>query len=407
MSQFDIERIREDFPALKQKINGKDLVFLDSAASAQKPQCVIDAIAEANTNNYANIHRGVYSLSDKATNAYEATRQTVADFIHAKSSKEIVFTKGTTEAINFIATSLSNAYFKRGDEVILTVMEHHANIVPWQMMAREKGIVLKYVNFDDTGELLYEQYDELISDKTKLISLTHCSNVLGTVNDVKKVIDLARRHNIPVLLDGAQSIVHQKIDVQDLDCDFYAFSSHKLYGPTGVGVLYMSEKWAKILPPYQGGGDMIKTVTLDGYELADYPNRFEAGTPNIVGVSSLKYAIEYVERIGIDIIAEHEHKLVTYAHSALQELKGLKILGTSINKASVVTFVIDSAHANDVGTLLDVFGIAVRTGHHCAQPLLSHYGVPSTVRASFAMYNTIEEINALVRGLHKTIKMLG
>ncbi len=406
MSHFDVTKIREDFPALKQKIHGKDLVFLDSAASAQKPQCVIDAVTEAYTNNYANIHRGVYSLSDKATDAYEATRQVVQNFINAESSNEVIFTKGTTEAINFLASSLSKKYLQKGDEVILTVMEHHANIVPWQMLSEQIGIKIKFVSMNDQGELLFDEYKKLISSKTKLISLTHCSNVLGTVNDIKKIVQLAHAENIPVLVDGAQSIVHQAIDIQDLGCDFFVFSSHKLYGPTGVGVLYIKDEWQERIPPYQGGGDMINTVTLNGYQLAERPHCYEAGTPDIVGVSSLKYAVEYVQKIGLTNISSHEQMLLKYAHEALADINGLRILGNAAHKASVVTFVIDGAQASDVGTLLDLFGIAVRTGHHCAQPLLAHMGVSSTVRASFGMYNTIEEIDLLVKGLHKAIKML-
>lgn len=406
MSHLDVAKIREDFPALKQKIHGKDLVFLDSAASAQKPQCVIDAVTEAYTNNYANIHRGVYSLSDKATDAYEATRQAVAKFMNTSSVNEVIFTKGTTEAINFLASSLSKDYLKSGDEVILTVMEHHANIVPWQMLSEQIGIEIKFVSMNERGELLFDEYEKLITDKTKLISLTHCSNVLGTVNDIKKVVQLAHSKNIPVLVDGAQSILHQEIDIQDLGCDFFVFSSHKLYGPTGVGVLYIKDEWQERIPPYQGGGDMIKTVTLKGYELADRPHCYEAGTPDIVGVSSLKYAVEYVQGIGLNNISKHEQMLLKYAHEVLSDINGLRILGTAEHKASVVTFVIKGAQASDVGTLLDLFGIAVRTGHHCAQPLLSHMGVSSTVRASFGVYNTMEEIDLLVKGLHKAIKML-
>ena len=406
MSQLDIEKIRLDFPALKQKIHGKDLVFLDSAASAQKPQCVIDAVADAYTNNYANIHRGVYSLSDKATDAYEATRTSISKFLNSEKKNEIIFTKGTTEAINFIATSLSKSCFKKGDEVILTIMEHHANIVPWQMLSKSMGIVLKFVGFNEVGELEYEQYQKLITERTKLISLTHCSNVMGTVNDIKRVVSIAKEKNIPVLVDGAQSVVHQNVDVQALGCDFFVFSSHKLYGPTGVGVLYIKEKWQQVISPYQGGGEMIDSVTLTGYTLAEKPHCYEAGTPDIVGVSSLKYAIEYVQTIGLEKIAKHEKRLITYAHEALAEIKGLRIIGTSPNKAAVVTFVIDGAQSSDIGTLLDLFGVAVRTGHHCAQPLLAHMGVSSTIRASFAIYNNIKEIDSLVKGLHKAIKML-
>ena len=406
MQKLACAHTRKDFPGLEQTMHGKPLVFLDSAASAQKPQAVIDAVTEAYTHNYANIHRAVYTLSDQATDAFEHTRHKVADFINATSASEIVFTKGTTEAFNFLATSLGEAYLNPGDEVILTVMEHHANIVPWQMLARKMGVVLKYVMVDRHGVLNYEEFDTLINEKTALISISHCSNVLGTVNDIRAVVARARRYHIPVAVDGAQSVVHQPIDVRDLGCDFFTFSSHKLYGPTGVGVLYLQHQWLEWLPPYQGGGDMINQVSLYDCEYAEVPHRFEAGTPNIVGVTALSNAIDYVQQVGMANIQAHEQALSDYAHHALREISGLEIIGEAPGKAALTTFVIDGAQANDLGTLLDLSGVAVRTGHHCAQPLQTYYGLPATVRASFAMYNTYEDVDTLIRGLHKAIKML-
>jgi|APSaa5957512535_1039671.scaffolds.fasta_scaffold44101_1 cysteine desulfurase / selenocysteine lyase len=406
-SGLDIKKIRQDFPALKQKIHGKPLVFLDTAASAQKPQSVIDLVTQSYTNNYANVHRGVYTLSDQATSNYEATRQCIADFIGAKSADEIVFTKGTTESINLVAQSLSQFYFQEGDEVILTEMEHHANIVPWQMLVQRCGIIIKVVPIFDDGCLDMDAYYALLSEKTKLVAVTQCSNVLGTINPVKEMTQAAHKVGALVLIDGAQSVVHQEINVQDLDCDFFVFSSHKLYGPTGVGVLYGKYEWLDKMPPYQGGGDMIKTVSFSGSEYADAPHKFEAGTPDIVAVSAFKAAVKYVQDIGLKNIEAYEHQLLEYATEKLSAVKGLKILGTAKNKAAVITFIIEGLHANDLGTLMDLSGVAVRTGQHCCHPLMDHYGVSAAVRASFALYNTYEEIDALVASIEKARKMLG
>ncbi len=407
MIDFDIEKVRKDFPALQQKIHGKPLVFLDTAASAQKPQVVIDLVTQSYTNNYANVHRGVYTLSDQATSNYESTRESVAEFIHAKSQKEVVFTKGATESINLVAQSLAQFYFKAGDEIILTEMEHHANIVPWQMLVQRCGVKIKVVPIFDNGELDLEAYQKLLSEKTKMVAVTQCSNVLGTVNPVKEMAVAAHKVGALFLVDGAQSVVHQEIDVQDLDCDFFVFSSHKLYGPTGVGVLYGKYEWLEKMPPYQGGGEMIKAVSFSGTTFAEAPCRFEAGTPDIVAVSAFKAAIKYVQDIGLGKIQAYEYALLVYATKKLSEVPGLKIFGTAENKASVITFIIEGLHANDLGTLMDLSGVAVRTGQHCCHPLMDHYGVSATVRASFALYNTFEEIDVLVSSIEKARKMLG
>lgn len=405
---LDIQKIRQNFPFLKQTIHGNPVVFLDTGSSAQKPNIVIDAVKDSYTNDYANVHRGVYYLSDQSTEKYEGTRKIVQHFIGAQKKEEIIFTKGTTESINLIANSLLDMYFNADDEIIITEMEHHANIVPWQLMSKHKPLTIKYIPVTEKGELDLSILSSLLTDKTKLISLTHCSNVLGTINPVKEIIQSIRKTHstLAIVIDGAQSVVHQKIDVVDLDCDFFAFSSHKLYGTTGVGVLYAKEKWHQLMSPYQGGGDMIKLVTMSETLFADPPYKFEAGTPNIIGVIGLSKAIEYVESIGIFNIQAHEEMLLHYATEKLKEVHGLTILGESEHKAAVITFVINEFHANDLGTLLDLSGVCVRTGHHCAQPLLQRYHVPSTVRASFGVYNTREDVDALVKGLHKAIKML-
>lgn len=405
---LDIQKIRQDFPFLKQTIHGKPVVFLDTGASAQKPNIVIDAVKDSYTNDYANVHRGVYYLSDQATEKYEGTRKIVQHFIGAQKMEEIIFTKGTTESINLVASSLLDLYFNAGDEIIITEMEHHSNIVPWQLMSKHKPLTIKYIPVTDKGELDLSVLPSLLTDKTKLISLTHCSNVLGTINPIKEIIQNIRKTHpeIAIVVDGAQSVVHQKIDVVDLDCDFFAFSSHKLYGTTGVGVLYAKEQWHHLMSPYQGGGDMIKLVTMSETTFADPPYKFEAGTPDIIGVIGLSKAIEYVQSIGVCNIQAHEEMLLHYATEKLKQISGLTILGESAHKAAVITFVIDGFHANDLGTLLDLSGVCVRTGHHCAQPLLQRYHVTSTVRASFGVYNTKEDVDMLVKGLHKAIKML-
>ena len=405
---FDVQQVRKDFPFLQQKIHGKPVVFLDTGASAQKPKQVIEAVKDSYTNDYANVHRGVYRLSDQATEKYEGTRNIVRQFIRANKNEEIIFTKGTTESINLVAFSLLDLYLNKGDEIIITEMEHHANIVPWQLIAKRKDLVLKYISVTDKGELNLARLSQLLTPKTKIVSLTHCSNVLGTVNPIKGIIQSIRQYNsgIAVVVDGAQSVVHQQIDVVDLDCDFFAFSSHKLYGTTGVGVLYAKKKWHGVMEPYQGGGDMIKEVSMQETTFAEAPYKFEAGTPDIIGVIGLSHAIKYIEAIGIDNIAKHEQALLQYATGELKKIKGLKILGESEHKAAVITFVVDGYHANDLGMLLDLSGVCVRTGHHCAQPLLKRFDVPSTVRVSFGVYNIKEEVDTLLLGLEKAIKML-
>ncbi|MCF6765064.1 SufS family cysteine desulfurase [Thiotrichales bacterium 19S3-7] len=403
---IDIQSIRNEFPILNETMHDKPLCFLDTAASAQKPRCVIDKINEVYTKGYANVHRGAYQISDKATDAFEATRNTVAEFISAKSPRHIVFTKGTTESINLVAQSLKQFYFQEGDEIILSVMEHHANIVPWQMIAEEKGLIIKVIPVLDDGSLDLDAYQALLSDKTKLVSITHISNVLGTINPVEKMIALAKNYNAAVCIDGAQGVIHELVDVQALGCDFYTFSAHKLYGPTGVGVLYVADSFIEKMPPYQGGGNMIESVSFEKTTYAEFPHNFEAGTPNIAGVIAFKEALNFVRAIGLDTIKEHEAKLLEVATRRLNEIEGLKILGTLKSKAAVLTFVIDGIHANDIGMLLDTYGVAVRTGHHCAQPLLVSFQVPSTVRASFGVYNTIKEVNYFADSLVKITKML-
>ncbi|TNF68030.1 MAG: cysteine desulfurase [Gammaproteobacteria bacterium] len=402
---IDIQSIRNEFPILNETMHGRPLCFLDSAASAQKPNCVINKVNEIYTKGYANVHRGAYQISDKATDEFEASRKAVAEFISA-SPHQIVFTKGTTESINLVAQSLKQFYFQAGDEIILTVMEHHANIVPWQMIAQEKGLVIKVIPVLDDGSLDMEAYLSLLSDKTKLVSLTHISNVLGTVNPVKEIIDLAKDYNAAVCIDGAQGVIHETVDVKALGCDFYTFSAHKLYGPTGVGVLYVSEAFIEKMPPYQGGGNMIENVSFEKTTYAEFPHNFEAGTPNIAGVIAFKEAITFIQAIGLDNIKAYEADLLNKATERLNEIDGLRVIGTAKDKASVLTFVIEGAHANDIGMLLDTYGVAVRTGHHCAQPLLAYFQVPSTVRASFGVYNTVKEAEYLADSLMKITKML-
>lgn len=405
---LNIQKIREDFPFLKQNIHGVPVVFLDTSASAQKPNAVINAITDNYVNDYANVHRGVYHLSEKATANYENTRETVKDFIGAQKIEEIIFTKGTTESINLLANSLVDKYFIQGDEIIITEMEHHANIVPWHLISKRKQITIKYIPITENGELDLSVLPELLTEHTKLISFTHCSNVLGTINPAQKIIKNIRKNfpNIAIFIDGAQSVVHQKVNVLDLDCDFFAFSSHKLYGPTGVGVLYAKEKWHELMSPYQGGGDMIKFVTMHETIFADFPYKFEAGTPNIVGVIGLSKAIEYIQNIGLVNISIYEQMLLKYATEKLENIPGLKILGKSMKKAAVIAFTIDGFHASDLGMLLNLSGICVRTGHHCAQPLLQHYNLSSTMRISFGLYNTKNDIDLLINGLYKAIHML-
>jgi len=397
--KLDVERVRADFPILGTTARGKPLVFLDSAASAQKPRVVLDAMQHFYETSYANVHRGVYELSERATQAFEGVRARVARFIGAAEAREIVFVRGTTEAINLVAFGLARTTLGPGDEVLITAMEHHSNIVPWQMACAERGSKLRVIGIDDRGDLQLPELDKLLGPRTKLLALTHVSNALGTVNPVREIVKLAHERGVPVLLDGAQAVPHQRVDVQELGCDFYAFSSHKLFGPTGVGVLYGRAERLEALPPYQGGGDMILSVRFEESTYQGIPYKFEAGTPDIAGVIGLGAAIDYVSQIGLDAIAAHEHELLDYANESLARVPGLRLIGTAREKAALISFVLEGIHAHDVGTILDQHGIAVRTGHHCAQPVMERYGIPATVRASFALYNTRADVDALLRGL--------
>ncbi len=408
MMKWDIQKIREDFPCLHQNIRGANpLIYLDTASSAQKPKIVLDTMNRFYQRDYSNVHRGVHALSERASTVYESVRHVVQSFLNAASEKEIIFTKGTTESINLLAHSFCKAFMKPGDEVILSMMEHHANIVPWQLAKEIFGIEIRVVPIDQRGVLDLEAYENFLTEKTKLVSICHASNVLGTVNPVEAMIEMAHAKGIPVALDGAQAIVHQKVDVQKLNCDFYSFSSHKLYGPTGVGVLYGKKKWLDKMPPYQGGGDMIRSVSFEKSSFALPPERFEAGTPNIAGVVGLAAAIEYIEKIGLDKINLYEQDLLHYATQALKEIDSLRIIGEASEKAPLISFLFPDIHAHDVGTILDHEGIASRAGHHCAMPLMKFFQVPATVRVSFGFYNTHAEIDTLVQALHKLKKVFG
>jgi cysteine desulfurase/selenocysteine lyase len=402
---MNIHKIRDDFPILSREVYGQPLVYLDNGATTQKPRCVVDAIAEEYYSVNANVHRGVHFLSQQATELHESSRETVRRFIHAKSSNEIIFTRGTTEAINLLASSFGDQFMSEGDEVILSVMEHHSNIVPWQILAARKGIGIKVIPVTDEGELDVQHFEALFSDRTKLVSLCHVSNVLGTINPVEQLIALSHAHQVPVLIDGAQAVPHLKVDVQQLDADFYAFSGHKIYAPTGVGVLYGKEQWLDRLPPYQGGGEMIRHVSFEKTEFNELPFKFEAGTPDYIGTTGLAKALDYVSAIGLDEISAHERSLLEYATKQLKAIEGLRIYGESERKSGVISFLVGNIHHFDMGTLLDRLGIAVRTGHHCAQPLMQRYGIEGTVRASFALYNTQEEVDALVAGIQRIRKM--
>lgn len=402
---IDIQKIRSDFPILGRQIYKKSLVYLDNAASTQKPRQVIDAITQYYKEDNCNIHRGVHYLSVQATEAYEETRREIREFINARSTHEVIFTKGTTESLNLVASSFAKAFIRPGDEVITTIMEHHSNFVPWQVMCRERGANLRVAGISGTGALDMEEFAGLINEKTRMIALTHVSNVLGTINPVKEIIAMAHRFNIPVLIDGAQGISHLPVDVQDLDCDFYCFSGHKMYGPMGVGVLYGKEDWLEKLPPYQLGGEMIREVFVDGTTFNDLPFKFEAGTPNVEGVAGLRAAVKYIRAIGLAEIAAYEDDLLKYATEKLLEIRGVKLYGTADRKASLVSFLIGDIHPYDAGMVIDKMGIAVRTGHHCAQPLIDSLGIPGTIRASFAFYNTVEEIDQLVIAVHKVRDM--
>ena len=402
---YDIQKIREDFPILDREVYGKPLIYLDNGATTQKPRQVVEAITDEYYSVNANVHRGVHFLSQQATELHEASRETVRRFINARSSNEIVFTRGTTESINLLASSFADSQMKEGDEVIVSVMEHHSNIVPWQLQAARKGIVLKVIPMNDRGELLLDEYEKLFSERTKLVSFAHVSNVLGTVNPAKEMIATAHAHGVPVLIDGAQSVPHMKVDVQDLDADFFAFSGHKIYGPTGVGVLYGKEEWLDKLPPYQGGGEMIQSVSFEKTTFNELPFKFEAGTPDYIGTTALAKALDYVSAIGMENIAAHEHELTLYAMQRLKEINGMRIFGEAEHKSSVISFLVGNIHHPDMGTLLDRLGIAVRTGHHCAQPLMIRMGIEGTVRASFGLYNTKEEIDMLAAGIERVSRM--
>lgn len=402
---YDIQKIREDFPILSREVYGKPLIYLDNGATTQKPRCVVEAITDEYYSVNANVHRGVHFLSQQATELHEASRETVRCFINARSSNEIVFTRGTTESINLLASSFADSRMNEGDEVIVSVMEHHSNIVPWQLQAQRKGIVLKVIPMNDRGELLMDEYKKLFSPRTRLVSFAHVSNVLGTVNPAKEMIAIAHAHGVPVLVDGAQSVPHLQVDVRDLDADFFAFSGHKIYGPTGVGVLYGKEEWLDRLPPYQGGGEMIQSVSFEKTTFNELPFKFEAGTPDYIGTTALAKALDYVSAIGMENIAAHEHELTRYAMQRLKEIDGMRIFGEAENKSSVISFLVGNIHHLDMGTLLDRLGIAVRTGHHCAQPLMIHLGIEGTVRASFGLYNTKEEIDVLAAGIERVSRM--
>lgn len=402
---YDVNKIREDFPILSRTVYGKPLVYLDNGATTQKPRCVVDAMVEEYYSVNANVHRGVHFLSQQATNLHEASRETVRRFINAGSTNEIVFTRGTTESINLVASSFVESQMKEGDEVIVSVMEHHSNIVSWQLQAMRKGIVLKVIPMNDRGELLLDEYEKLFSPRTRLVSVVHVSNVLGTINPVKQIIEMAHAHQVPVLIDGAQGIPHMPVDVQDLDADFYVFSGHKIYGPTGVGVLYGKENWLDKLPPYQGGGEMIQNVSFEKTTFNQLPFKFEAGTPDYIGTTALAKALDYVSAIGMDQIAAYEHELTVYAMQRLKEIPNMRIFGEAAHKGGVISFLVGNIHHFDMGTLLDRLGIAVRTGHHCAEPLMRRLGIEGTVRASFGIYNTKEEVDALVAGIERVSRM--
>ena len=404
---FDIDKIRKDFPILKQRVNGKPLVYLDNAATSQKPQVVLDAMNRYYVEENSNIHRGVHFLSDKATQSYESARKIIQKFINANDSREIIFVRGTTEGINLVANSYGRRFLREGDEIILSAMEHHSNIVPWQMLRDEKGVKLRIIPMNDNGELLIDEYEKLFSERTKIVAIAHVSNALGTINPVKQMTAIAHHHNVPVLIDGAQAVPHLRIDVQNIDADFYVFSAHKMYGPTGVGILYGKKQLLEDLPPYQGGGDMIKSVTFERTIYNDLPHKFEAGTPHIAGGIGFGAVIDYINSIDFDAAIAHEHTVLEYATDILEAIDRVRIIGTAKEKASVLSFEIKGIHPHDIGTILDDDGIAIRTGHHCAQPVMIRFGIPATARASFGIYNTKEEVDALVRGIHNVMKVLG
>ena len=406
MNNEQIRQIRADFPILAEKIYNKDLIYFDNGATTQKPRCVVEKIEEGYYHLNANIHRGVHYLSQKATEAHEAARTTVAEFLHAAKREEIIFTRGTTEAINLVATTFGEAFCKAGDEIIVSVMEHHSNIVPWQMLCERKGIKLRIIPMNERGELDLDIYKSLLNEHTKIVSVAHVSNVLGTINPVAEIIKIAHSHNIPVLIDGAQAVPHIPVNVEELDADFYVFSAHKIYGPTGIGALYGKSNWLNAIPPYQGGGEMIQTVTFEKTTYNELPFKFEAGTPDYIGSTAFAEALRYVQKIGLNEIAAYEHELLTYTTEKLLKIEGMRIIGTAQNKSSVISFLVGNIHPYDMGMLLDKLGIAVRTGHHCAQPLIDSLGIQGTVRASFAFYNTKEEIDVFIAALKRVVTML-
>ena len=396
---LDVERVRADFPILERRVREHRLVYLDNAATTQKPRAVLDALARYYDSGNANIHRGVYTLSEEATAAYDAARVKVQRFLNARAAREIVFTRNSTESINLVAHSFGRRQVGPGDEILITHMEHHSNIVPWQILCEQVGARLRVAPIDDSGTLQLDAFERLLGPRTKLVSVVHLSNSLGTINPVREIVGMAKRRGVPVLIDGSQAVYHMPVDVQALDCDFYAFTGHKLYGPTGVGVLWGREEWLERMPPYQGGGDMIRSVTFEKTTYADLPHKFEAGTPHVAGVIGLGAAVDYLTGVGFDAIAPHEADLLAYGTAALSEVRGLRLIGTAARKASILAFVMKGAHPHDVGTIVDTEGVAVRTGHHCTQPIMDRFGVPATARASVALYNTRAEIDALVRAL--------
>lgn len=404
---FDVERVRADFPVLQQQVHGKPLVYLDNAATTQKPRQVIECIERYYRWDNANIHRGVHQLSERATRAYEEARNKVQRFINAAHREEIVFARGTTEAINLVAQSFGRSRLQAGDEILLSHMEHHSNIVPWQLLCEQTGAVLKVVPINDAGELLLDEYEKRLSSRTRLVAMTHASNALGTVNPVQEIVKLAHARGVPVLLDGAQAVPHMPVDVQELDCDFFAFSGHKMIGPTGIGVLYGKRKWLEAMPPYQGGGDMILSVSFDKTLYNDLPYKFEAGTPHISGAIGLGAAVDYLEALGMEHVAAYEQELSAYAVEILAQIPGLRLIGTAQEKVGVLSFALEGVHPHDIGTILDHEGIAIRTGHHCAQPVMERFGVPATARASFALYNTKAEVDALAAGIKRVGELLG
>lgn len=404
--KFDVDQIRLDFPILHQTINGKPLVYFDNAATTQKPSIVIENLSNYYKELNANIHRGIHTLAERSTAAFEATRDAVKVFINAKHREEIIFTRGTTEGVNLVASTYGRQTIKAGDEILISSMEHHSNIVPWHMLAAEKGAVVKIIPINDLGEIILEEYEKLLTANTKIVSVVHVSNALGTINPIKKIIELAHKNGSVVLIDGAQSTSHLDIDVQELDADFFAFSAHKLYGPTGIGVLYGKKQLLESMPPYQGGGEMIGQVTFEGFTVNELPYKFEAGTPNIGDTIAFKYALEYIQKIGKSTIRDHENELLSYATNELVKLDGIKLIGTAKEKVSILSFVMEGVHHQDLGILLDQKGIAIRTGHHCTQPLMNRFGISGTSRASFSLYNTKEEVDIFIDGMKKAAKML-